>query len=164
MRPTIFTILYVAILIAAGMFVFDYGSKSLGTIAGVVGSIFAVVGAFIIGWLCNYVTNRLIEWYYRRKSTIALRAEMNDGVTAGTYFSCLIIDVLLEHGESAETFYEYIFRQLNSDDPCVRRAGLVNLRRCYPKQAESLKGFNDLAPSDDDLLRLGNAETLCRKQ
>lgn len=164
MRPTIFTALRFAFVIAAGMVAFSYGSKSLGIIGGAISAVFFGVGAHIIACLGHYVTNRLTEWHYRRKSTTALRAEMNDEVTACTYFSCLIITILLERGESPETIHEYIFCQLNSSDPCMRRAGLANLRRCYPKQAESLKGFNDLAPSEDDLLLLKNAESFCRKQ
>ncbi|MHB8957738.1 MAG: hypothetical protein ACYC4U_32650 [Pirellulaceae bacterium] len=158
MRPTIFTLLHMMAIMLGGWTCAEAGFKSFGMPGGLIGGL--VGGAFghIMGRLTGSAMNRLTERYYRRKSTVTLRAYLDESDTAGTYISCLIISILLERGESVDSFRNYVFGQLYSGDVCQRRAGIVNLELCYPVLAAQMKGFNAFAPTTDDLARLKEIE------
>lgn len=161
MRPTIFTLLHFMTIFFVGHVGSEFGSKWLGPHGGIVGALVGGAIGLFIGCVMSIATNWLTVWFYRRKSSVKLRLNLNEAGIDSTYISSLIIFILLDRGDSVESFRDYVFRQLNSDDICQRRAGLVNLGLCYPVHATKLAGFNPFAPTKDDLERLNDVESLC---
>lgn len=160
MRPTIFDLLHGVAIAIGGMVGAQWGFKWFGypgaVVAGVLGAALGLLG----GCAFQRLLNALMELSVRRKSTQALRAELGDEFTPGTYVSGLIISVLLERGEPVESFRDYIFRQLHSEYVTWRKAGLYNLSICYPDFAAKLAGFNVLQPTEGDLQRLRTIERM----
>ena len=161
MRPTIFTLLYMIAIMLGVHICAVTGFKSFGLSGGTIGALVGGAFVYIMGCLTHSAMNRLTERYYRRKSTVFLRACLDEASTAGSYISCLIISILLERGDSVDSLRNFVFRQLDSGDVCERQAGLVNLRLYYPILAGQLKGFNVFSPTKNDLVRLKEIETHC---
>ena len=123
MQPTIFTVFYVTGIIGGGTIGAQFGFELFGWLGGTIGTLVGGVLATVIGNTLNTFIDRLMVRSKRRKTTSALRAELNDDGHAGTYVSSVVISILLERGEPVGSFREYIFRQLNSDYVTERRAG-----------------------------------------
>lgn len=161
MRPTIFTVLHIIAIMLSGMVCAQAGFKSFDVTGGLVGGLVGGTSGHILGRLTCSAMNWLTVQCYRRKSTVTLRASLVQSDIAASYISCLIVSILLERGQPVDSLRTYVFRQLRSGDVCQRRAGLINLRRCYPRLAAQLHGFNTLVPSRDDLVLLKEIEAKC---
>ncbi|MCY2983303.1 MAG: hypothetical protein NTY15_06645 [Planctomycetota bacterium] len=158
MQPNIFTLLYLYVIAFGGMICAVIGFQLFGLPGGAIGALVGAASSQILGCWASSAMNRLTERHYRRMSTSMLRTRLDEGVTAASYISCLIISILLERGDSVDGFRKYIFRQLHSGSTCERRAGLANLWLCNSILAAKLVGFNVFGPTTADLERLNGIE------
>lgn len=160
MRPTIFDMLFLMAVLSGGMIGARSGFAWFGYPGGVAGAVFGVTLGFLVGLAFRRLLNLCMERHIRRKSTSALRAELIDDDTPGTYASSLIIAVLLERGEPVQTFRSYILRQLRSEYSTWRKAGLYNLALCYPDLSAKLGSFDPFNPTTEELERLKEIESM----
>ena len=160
MQPNLFDLLDGIVIVSGGMIGAKSGFGILGYPGGAVGGLLGAMLGFFVAYTFDRLLNVLMVRSVRRKSAPALRAKLNDEITPGTYVSGLIISELLERGEPADGFRDYIFRQLHSEHVTYRKAGLYNLEICCPELAAKLKGFNPFQPSNEDLERLTEIESM----
>ncbi|HUY92040.1 MAG TPA: hypothetical protein VMV10_25085 [Pirellulales bacterium] len=158
MRLTIFDLLHGMAIVAGGTIGARAGFKWFGYPGGAVGCVLGATLGFLVGYASYRLLDLLMVRRIRSKSTAELRAKLVDDDIPGTYVSRLIISVLLERGEPVESFREYVFRQLRSEDVTWRRAGLCNLGLCYPDLAAKLEAFDAFQPTKEDLQRLKEIE------
>lgn len=160
MRFTVFHLLYIVVIIGGGMIGANSGFELFGYPGGAVGCVLGAALGYLVAYAFDRLLDLLLQRGVRRKSTPALRAKLVDDDIPGTYVSGLIISVLLERGEPVESFRDYIFRQLHSEDVTWRIAGMYNLSICYPDLAAKLEGFNPFQPTKQDLERLSEIESM----
>ncbi len=162
MRPNLFTLLHIIAIIFSGMIGAESGFKWYG-LPGKVKVIGALVGGalgLLMGCLASTITNRGTERWYRRKTTASLRDVLYEPGIDSTDISSLVISILLERGEPAESLRVYVFSQLHSGDVCQRKAGIFNLALCFPVIAAQLEGFDPFHPSKEHLERLKDIQAL----
>lgn len=158
MRPTLIDLMIWIVIVAMVTVGARLGFQVGGYVGGAAGIVLGASCGILVGYLANRLFNILTVRSVRRKSTPALRAQLNDGFTDSTYVSSLIISVLIERGESVAGFREYIVRQLRSPYVECRRAGWCNLGICYPQFAATIEGFDPFEPSSEHLSRLAEIE------
>jgi hypothetical protein len=159
MQLTLFHLFYMIVVFGGGIIGAQSGFRLIGYPGGAVGGVLGVTLGCHVTYGFHRCLNFLMERSVRRKSTPALKAQLVDNITPGTYVSSLIISVLLERHEPVESFRDYILRQLRSESVTWRKAGLCNLGICYPDVASKLKDFDPLHPTKEDLKRLNEIES-----
>jgi hypothetical protein len=159
MQITLFHLFYMIVVFGGGIIGAQSGFRLIGYPGGALGGVLGVTLGFLVAYGFHRCLNFLMEWSIRRKSTPALKAQLVDDITPGTYVSSLIISVLLERHEPVESFRGYILRQLRSESVTWRKAGIYNLGICYPNLASKLKDFDPFHPTKEDLERLKDIET-----
>lgn len=126
-----FTLFHLLMLLGMGVgaaFGFVGGTRTFGTVGGVVGVPVGVILGAVVGWLPFAATWWSLRWQLKRSSTGKLKERFRNQY----FLSAFIIAELLERGEPVENLRDDVAEQLNSTCSRKRRFGQQNALLLFP--------------------------------